>query len=49
MLLSQFIMVGGLILGYIGIVGFMAFIAYIAVELMIMKARGVKIVRRKRH
>lgn len=49
MLLSQFIMVGGLILGYIGIIGFMAFVGYIAIELMIMKARGVKIVRRKRH
>ena len=49
MLLSQFIMVAGVVLGYTLILGLVGFIAYIAIELMIMKARGVKIVRRKRH
>ena len=49
MLLSQYIMVSGIIIGYLAILGVIAFISYVAVELMLMKARGVKIVRKKRH
>lgn len=48
MLLSNFIMVTGLIVGYMVMIGVIGFAAYITFELMLMKARGVKIVRRKR-
>lgn len=48
MLLSQFITVAGLVLGYMLILGVVGFVAYITLELVIMRACGVKIVRRKR-
>ena len=48
MLLSEFIMVAGLIFGYVLILGIISIISFITIELMIMRARGVKIVRKKR-
>lgn len=49
MLLSEFIMVAGLVFGYVLILGIISIISFAAIELIIMKARGVKIVRQKRH
>ena len=48
MLFSQFIIVSGLVFGYMLMLGLVGFIAYVAFEIMLMKARGVKIVRKKR-
>ena len=48
MLSSNYIVVGGLIIGYLAIAAITLFVGMVTFELLWMKAHGVKIVRKKR-